>query len=183
MSRTVYCGVSVDGFLAREDDRFDFLSAGGEPSPGEDYGFAEFMKTIDALVMGRRTFEVVRPFKEWPYGKTPVFVWTHRPLDLPPDYPHPVEATSGDPADVVAQLAQRGLHRLYVDGGRTIQAFMNAGLIDRLVVSRVPVLIGRGISLFGPLAHDVKLEHVATKVWPGGMVRTEYAVMRPGPQP
>ena len=103
---------------------------------------------------------------------------SHRPLDLPSDYPHPVEATSGYPADVVAQLAQRGLHRLYVDGGRTIQAFMNEGLIDRLIVSRVPVLIGSGISLFGPLRHDVRLEHVATKVWPGGMVRTEYAVRR-----
>ncbi len=179
MSATVYCGASVDGFIARENDSFDFLSAGdGENPPNEDFGFAEFMKEIDALVMGRRTFEVVRPFKEWPYGKTPVFVRTHRPLDLPPDYPHPVHATSGDPADVIAQLAQRGLHRLYVDGGRTIQDFMNAGLIDRIIVSRVPVLIGSGISLFGPLSRDLRLEHVATKVWPGGMVRTEYLVKR-----
>lgn len=183
MSGIVYCGVSVDGFLARENDTFDFLSAGDEANPGEDYGFAEFMKGIDALVMGRRTFEVVRPFKQWPYGKTPVFVWTRRPLDLPQDWPHPVEATSGHPADVVAQLAQRGLHRLYVDGGRTIQAFLEAGQIDRLIISRVPVLIGQGISLFGPLSHDIRLELVATKEWPGGMVRTEYAVKHPGPQP
>ena len=188
MSCTVYVGASVDGFIARENDTFDFLEAsdGSGETPGdpnEDYGFAEFMKSIDALVMGRRTFEVVRPFAQWPYGETPVFVWTRRPLDLPPDYPHPVEPVAGLPADVVAQLAQRGLHRLYVDGGRTIQTFLEAGYVDRLVVSRVPVLIGQGISLFGPLSRDVKLEHVATKVWPGGMVRSEYAVVRPAPPP
>jgi dihydrofolate reductase len=168
---TVFVGASVDGFIARTNHTFDFLDVGGN----EPHGFEEFMATVDALVMGRKTYEVVRPFEPWPYGTKPVFVLSTRRL-APPPAGAVIERMSGAPEKIVASLEARGLRHLYVDGGLTIQRFLRAGLIDRLIVTRVPVLIGTGIPLFGPLHPDVLLEHVETRTYAGGLVQTEYAV-------
>src|SRR5262245_8696995 len=172
--------MSVDGFIARRDDRLDFLdtSDGSDLEGGpESHGFEEFIASVDALVMGRRTYDVVLGFGQWPYGRKPVFVLSKRRLKKAPKGAV-VERLSGEPAEVIAELEKRGLEHLYVDGGATIQRFLAAGLIDRLVLSRVPVLVGRGISLFGKLPRDVRLKHVATRTFRGGMVQTEYSVMR-----
>lgn len=174
MRASVFVGTSVDGFIARADGSFDFLSAGG--SGDEPHGFEEFFATVDALVMGRNTYEVVLPFPDWPYGAKPVFVLSHRPLP-PAPAGAVVERVAGEPAEVLSQLAARGFGHVYVDGGRTIQAFVRAGLVQRLVVSRVPVLIGEGIPLFGPLDADVRLTHVATRTFAGGLVQSEYEVV------
>ena len=139
----------------------------------------EFSSTVDALVMGRNTYDVVLPFPEWPYGTKPVFVLSHRPLP-PAPAGAVVERMAGEPAEVLAQLAARGFGHAYVDGGRTIQAFLRAGLVQRLVISRVPVLIGEGIPLFGPLDADVLLTHVATHSFAGGLVQSEYEVASAG---
>ena len=174
-STTVFVGISVDGFMARPDGRFDFL-----PEEPEDHGFEAFMATVDALVMGRNTFEVVLPFKTWPYGKTRVVVLSTRPLDLSVVAARGavVEQMSGTPEEIVARLGADGARHLYVDGGDTIQRFMRAGLIDRLVITRVPVLIGQGISLFGAIAEDVRLRHVQTRSFPSGLVQSEYEIVR-----
>ncbi len=181
MKASVFVGMSVDGFIARRDDRLDFLdtsdgseAVGAEP---EGHGFEEFIASVDALVMGRRTYDVVLGFGQWPYGKKPVFVLSKRRLKKAPKSAV-VERLSGEPADIVKQLEKRGLQHLYVDGGATVQRFLAAGLIDRLVLSRVPVLIGNGISLFGKLPRDMRLKHVATRTFPGGLVQTEYSVLR-----
>ena len=172
---TVFVGISVDGFMARPDGRFDFL-----PENPDDHGFEAFLASVDALVMGRNTFEVVLPFDPWPYGKTRIVVLTTRPLDLsvPTARGAVVEQMSGTPEEIVARLGARGMRHLYVDGGDTIQRFMRAGLIDRLVLTRVPVLIGEGISLFGAVPADVPLRHVQTQTFSGGMVQSEYEVVR-----
>jgi len=171
MKASVFVGTSVDGFIARGDGALDFLPQ----DSGESHGFEEFMATVDAVVMGRKTFEAVLGFGAWPYAGKPVFVLSHAPLpDAPPGAA--VERLAGDPADIVAQLAARGIGHLYVDGGLTIQGFLRAGLIDRLVITRVPVLIGTGIPLFGALAGDVVLRHVATRQYRDGLVQSEYAV-------
>ena len=174
---TVFVGISVDGFMARPDGRFDFL-----PEAPEDHGFDAFMATVDALVMGRNTFEVVLPFETWPYGKTRVVVLSTRPMDLSAALARGavVDQTSGSPEEIVERLGAQGARHLYVDGGDTIQRFMRAGLIDRLVITRVPVLIGQGISLFGTLAADVPLRHVQTRTFPSGLVQSEYEVVHPG---
>jgi dihydrofolate reductase len=83
---------------------------------------------------------------------------------------------TGPPTEIVAQLAARGVHHLYVDGGVTIQRFLRVGAIQRLVITRVPVLIGEGIPLFGTLAHDIRLRHIATRHYPSGLVQSEYEV-------
>ena len=172
MEASVFVGTSVDGFIARLNGDLDFLPADG----GERHGYAEFMETVDALVIGRKTYETVLAFETWPYGKKPVFVLSTRSL-APAPADAVVEHMSGEPAEIASQLETRGIKHVYVDGGITIQRFLRAGLIQRLIITRVPVLIGDGISLFGPLSHDVRLEHVATRHYPSGLVQTEYRVV------
>jgi dihydrofolate reductase len=170
MTVTVFVGLSVDGFLARPDDGLDWLPADG----GEPHGYEELMASMDALVLGRRTFEKVLSFDGWPYGPKPVVVLSHRPLDLSRAVGGNVTQMAGAPADIVARLAAEGMADLYVDGGLTIQSFLRAGLVQRLVLTRVPVLIGQGIPLFGSLPLDIRLEHVRTRAFPSGLVQSEY---------
>jgi dihydrofolate reductase len=168
---SVFVGTSLDGFIARANGDLDFLPPGG----GEPHGYDEFMATIDALVIGRKTFETVLTFAAWPYGQKPVVVLSSRPLaPTPPGAV--VERMSGAPADIASQLAARGIEHIYVDGGITIQRFLQAGLIHRLIITRVPVLIGAGIPLFGILERDIALRHVATRQYATGLVQSEYVV-------
>ena len=170
MKASVFVGTSLDGFIARRNGEFDFLPPGG----GEPHGYDEFMASVDALVIGRNTFDTVLAFPQWPYDK-PVFVLSTRALP-PPPRGAVVERLSGQPADVFGALAARGIEHIYVDGGITIQRFLEAGLIHRLIVTRVPVLIGSGIPLFGALSRDVVLTHVATRQYASGLVQSEYLV-------
>lgn len=170
---SVFVGTSVDGFIARPDGGLDFLPADG----GEPHGYEEFIAGIDAIVIGRKTFETVLGFPGWPYGRMRVVALSSRPLDVSVAR-GPVEAMGGTPAEIVAKLRASGARHLYVDGGITIQRFLAAGLVDRLIVTRVPVLIGEGIPLFGALPRDVRLQHVATRDYPSGLVQSEYRVLR-----
>ena len=170
---SVFIGVSVDGFIARSNGQLDFLPPGG----GEPHGYAEFFTSIDALVIGRKTFETVLAFPQWPYGDKTVVVLSNRPLDFSAVRGGVVEQMAGDPVEIVTRLAARGFHHLYIDGGVTIQEFLRAGLIQRLIITRVPVLIGQGIPLFGPLHRDVKLHHMATQHYPSGLVKSEYRLL------
>ena len=169
--------MSVDGFLARRDDTFDFLLA-GEQVP---HGFEEFLASVDVVVMGRRTFEVVLKLGHLAtYGKKPVIVLSSRPLDFS-SVKAGFEQISGEPTEIVKQLKSHGFEHAYIDGGITIQRFLAAGLIDRLVITRVPVLIGEGVPLFGPLPHDIQLRHITTRSHAGGLVQSEYEVSDRGP--
>jgi dihydrofolate reductase len=172
MRASVFVGTSVDGFIARPDGGLDFLPAGG----GEPHGYDEFIATVDTIVIGRKTFETVLTFEAWPYGDKRVVVLSGRPLDLSVVRGGVVEQMGGPPAEIVARLAATGARHLYVDGGITIQRFLEAGLIQRLVITRVPVLIGAGIPLFGTLPRDIPLRHVMTRHYPSGLVQSEYAV-------
>ena len=171
MKASVFIGVSVDGFIARVNGDIDWLPVGG----GEPHGYDEFMASVDALVIGRKTYETVLAYGGWFYGKKPVFVLSTRPLaPAPPGAV--VERMEGEPAGIAAALKARGIRHAYVDGGVTIQRFLRAGLIQRLIITRVPVLIGEGIPLFGAIPRDIVLEHVATRQYAGGLVQTEYTV-------
>jgi dihydrofolate reductase len=172
MRASVFVGTSLDGFLARPNGDFDFLF----PSGNEPHGYEEFMATVDALVIGRKTFEVVNRMAEWPYGHKPVIVLSSRPLaHVPPGIA--IERMSGAPHEVTERLAARGLKHIYVDGGITVQRFLGSGLIDRLIITRVPVVIGAGIPLFGSTDRDIFLEHIATRTFATGLVQSEYAVV------
>jgi len=173
MTVTVFVGASVDGFIARSNHDLDWLPEGG----GEPHGYEEFMATVDALVIGRKTFEKVLTFDPWPYGSKRVVVLSGKPVDFSKVAGGVVEQMSGPPAEIVAQLASSGANNLYVDGGITIQRFLHAGLVQRLIITRVPVLIGSGIPLFGSLPHDVRLTHTSTRHFPSGLVQSEYQVL------
>ncbi len=173
MTVSVFIGTSVDGFIARPNGDLDFLPPGG----GEPHGYDEFMASVDALVIGRKTFETVLAFAAWPYGHKRVVVLSSRPVDLSAARGGIVEQMAGPPAEIVSKLATSGAHDLYVDGGITIQRFLRAGLIQRIIITRVPVLIGDGIPLFGTLPRDIRLRHVATHHYPSGLVKTEYRVV------
>lgn len=171
MIASVFVGTSLDGFIARLNGEFDFLPEGG----GEPHGYDEFISTVDALVIGSKTFATVLACETWPYGKKPVFVLSTRPL-APAPVGAVLERMSGTPAEIVSQLAARGIGHIYVDGGITIQRFLHAGLIQRLIITRVPVLIGAGIPLFGAVPHDIALKHVATRQYTSGLVQSEYLI-------
>jgi dihydrofolate reductase len=169
---SVFVGTSLDGFIARPDGTFDFLP----PDGGEPHGYDEFIASVDAIVMGRKTFETVLALGPWPYGNKRVVVLSSRPVDLSAVSGGVVEQMAGTPAEIVSKLAATGAHHLYIDGGITIQEFLRAGLIQRIVITRVPVLIGEGIPLFGSLPGDIRLRHVATRQYPSGLVSSEYLV-------
>ena len=115
-------------------------------------------------------------FPTWPYGDKRVVVLSSRPLDLSKVRGGVVDQMSGDPRDIVAKLDAQGVKHAYIDGGDTIQRFLRAGLIQRLIITRVPVLIGPGRPLFGPLDADLKVRHVATRSYASGLVQSEYAI-------
>lgn len=175
VNASVFIATSLDGFIAREDGGIDWL-----PTPdledGEDYGYNAFIETVDAMVMGRNTYELVLTFDEWYYGDLPVFVLSSRGVDIPGRISKTVSTMSAAPEEIVRRLGEQGFRHLYVDGGKTIQGFLNAGLIDHLTITQIPVLIGSGIPLFGPLSNDIQLEHVETRTFTDGLVQNRYEV-------
>ncbi len=171
-SASVFIATSLDGFIARQNGALDWLPVDAEP-----HGYDEFIATADAIVIGRKTFETILTFDAWPYGKKQVVVLTSTPSALVVPDGAVCDVMAGTPHGIVIRLAQRGMGHLYVDGGVTIQRFLEAGLIQRLIITRIPVLLGSGIPLFGAISRDVRLEHVATRTYPSGLVQSEYVIL------
>ena len=171
MKVSVFIGTSLDGFIARLDGALDWLPV--EPEP---HGYDEFIATVDAIVIGRKTFETVLSFGGWAYGKKPVVVLSSTMSELKVPTGAVCDLMAGTPHEIIARLTGRGMKHLYIDGGITIQRFLEAGLIQRMTITRIPILLGSGIPLFGPLSHDIKFEHVATRSFPSGIVQSEYLI-------
>lgn len=168
----VFAGTSVDGFIARPDGGLDWLSPRGEAAG--DGGFRAFQARMDHMVMGRVTYETVVGLDAWPYDGTRVLVLSTTLAEG--DDERIGVVTSLEEACTVLDSA--GARRVYLDGGRVVRSSLAADLVDELVLTQVPVLIGQGISMFGPLPRDVGLEHVSTAVLPGGLVQSRYRVLR-----
>jgi dihydrofolate reductase len=172
MRASVFIATSLDGFIARTDGGLDWLP----PDGGEPHGYDEFLATVDAIVIGRNTFDTVMGFAAWPYGHKQVIVLSDSMTELKAPAGAVCDLMAGPPEEIVARLAQRGLKHLYIDGGITIQRFLRAGLIQRLVITRIPILLGSGIPLFGALSQDIRFKHLGTRSYPSGMVQSEYLV-------
>ncbi|HEX3233403.1 MAG TPA: dihydrofolate reductase family protein [Gemmatimonadales bacterium] len=172
MRASVFIATSLDGYIAREDGGLDWLPADG----GEPHGYSEFIATVDAIVIGRKTFETVLSFENWPYGTTPVVVLSTTLSAAAVPEGAVCEVMAGSPQDIVDRLGRRGMQHLYIDGGITIQRFLQAGLIQRVIITRIPVLLGGGIPLFGRISQDIRLEHVATRSYASGLVQSEYVI-------
>ena len=135
MKKSVYIATSLDGFIARKNGSLDWLpGSDGESRGDEDYGYHAFMDSVDVLVMGRNTYELVLSFGEWSYGDKKVIVLSHSLTELSPTLPDTVELLSCSPQELVAQLQTSGVKHIYVDGGKTIQGFLRAGLIDEIII-------------------------------------------------
>jgi dihydrofolate reductase len=171
MKASVFIATSLDGFIARENGGIDWLPENPEP-----HGYDEFIASVDAIVLGRKTFETALSFGGWFYGKTLVVVLSSKASELKAPEGANCDFMSGDPKEIAARLDERGIHHVYVDGGITIQRFLEAGLIQRMIITRIPILLGTGIPLFGPLSRDIHLAHVATKSFKGGLVQSEYTI-------
>lgn len=173
----VFIGISLDGFIARLDGAIDWLNEANQLVPsGEDCGYAAFMVAADALLMGRKTFEKAMSFDEWPYGDKPVYVFSNMLKELPASAPASAALVGGSTTEVAARLTGKGHRRIYLDGGKTIQSFLRDGLVSKITITTVPVLIGSGLPLFGPLKQDLKLKHLCTYAYPFGFVQSKYAV-------
>jgi len=177
LKASVFIATSLDGFIARENGDVDWLSESDTDGSGEDYGFQEFMDSIDTLVMGRKTFEMVVSSGEWLYGDKQVIVLSSKPLQIPSDLPPTIEVISDSPSEVIKQLSTHGAKHLYIDGGKTIQGFLKAGLIQQIIITRIPILIGKGIPLFGTEVKDIKLKLIEIKSFANGYVQSRYEVI------
>jgi len=171
---SVYIAASLDGFIARKNGELDWLPAPTEG--GEDFGYAEFMSTIDHIVMGRNTFEKVLTFGGWHYDKK-VIVLTSQPLTLAPELIGKVETLHLSPRELIHELEQRHVRHIYLDGGVTIQRFLREGLIDEMIITTIPILISEGLPLFGKLERDIKLELLQSNAYPNGLVQNKYKVL------
>jgi len=180
MQFAAYIATSLEGFIARPDGSIDWLEQAGLSTPeGEDYGYADFMASIDCVIMGRCTFEMVRTFAEYPYSGKRVIVLSRTMTELPRGFEDKVELHGTSLTALLAKLEHGGHKRAYVDGGKTIQTFIQAGLLDEIIITRVPVLIGTGLPLFGEVEGDVLLEHLSTRSYANGFVQSRYWLKRP----
>ena len=171
MKTIVYIGTSLDGFIARTDGDFDWLTQ----FANEDaiHAYKEFMNRVDAIVIGRGTFEKILTFPSWPYEKK-AFVLSTTLKQLPDTLRDKATLLSMKPKDLLSYLSGMGFSSIYVDGGKVIQGFLKEDLIDDLIISKVPVLIGNGIPLFGFLGDDLQFKHIRTEVQTNGLVRSYY---------
>lgn len=173
----VFIATSLDGFIARQDGAIDWLLA--RDVSDEDHGYQRFIAEIDAIVMGRGTYEKVQEFDPWPYER-PVLVLSASlaGTPMPERLAGKVRVVDLSPEGALSMLGSEGCRRVYVDGGKLIQSFLRRGLIEDMVVTLVPVLLGSGRPLFGALQADVSLAHEATLSFPSGLVQTRYRVLR-----
>lgn len=176
---SVYIATSLDGFIARKGGGLDWLDEANATVPeGEDCGFHAFMDSVDTLVMGRKTYEQVLSFGQWPYDKTPVVVLSRNPISFPSHLPDTLVHLSLSPQVLIDQLSGQGMRHVYVDGGATIQGFLSQGLVDVITLTVIPVVLGEGIPLIGSLEKDIRLVHVRTTAYDFGFVQTTYSVVK-----
>ena len=169
----VFIATSLDGYIADKSGKIDWLHS--IPNPDNiDMGYTEFISQIDALVMGRTTFETVCGFDmDWPYQK-PVFVLSNSMTDIPKEYKGKAELVKGTLAEIIESIHEKGCYKLYIDGGRTIQGFLKEDLIDEMTITIIPTLLGGGISLFSELPNKLDFECVDSKIYLDKVVQNHF---------
>jgi dihydrofolate reductase len=175
MKACIYIGTSLDGYIAREDGSFDWLSRFADQEAVDAY--TEFIGEIDAIVIGRGTFETVLTFPDWPYDK-PVFVLSNSLSGLPTECKGPATLLSMPPRELLEHLSAIGINSAYIDGGKVIQAFLAEDLIDELTIAQVPVVLGSGIPLFGSQPNLLEFTHLRTTTASNGLIRSYYCRTR-----
>ncbi|MFA7421376.1 MAG: dihydrofolate reductase family protein [Melioribacteraceae bacterium] len=173
IKKSVFIAASLDGFIAREDGSIEWLLGIDNPD-GDDFGYNEFIKDIDVIIMGRNTFEIVKSFDKWQYGKIKVIVITSSKYILPEGFNQNVEITNDNPHRLIERLESEGYKHAYVDGGKTIQSFLREGLIDEITITTIPVILGSGIPLLGSIGKQINMTHIKTNVYKNGFVQNSF---------
>ncbi len=173
---SVFIATSIDGYIADKNGRIDWLNSIPNPT-NDDMGYVEFTKEIDALVMGRKTFETVLGFDvDWPYDK-PVFVLSNKLKEIPESHKGKAFLVRGSLTEILNQINDRGFSRLYIDGGTTIRNFLKEDLIDEMILTTIPILLGGGSSLFGELSNELKFELIETRTFLNQITQNHYKRM------
>jgi dihydrofolate reductase len=178
MKCSVFVATSLDGYIARKDGNIDWLNEANTVVPaGTDLGFDAFLSSVDVLIVGRKTFEQVLSFNEWPYGATPVVVMSRSLEKTPVNAPSTVSLSAEPPRQLLSRLSAAGYQHAYVDGGLTIQSFLAENLIDETTITVLPILLGSGIPLFGETQRDIHLKLVASKAYDFGFIQNKYCMV------
>lgn len=174
---SVFIATSVDGFIARPDGDVAWLHE-GEPLPeGEDAGYSDLFNAVDALVMGRSSFEKVLSFGFWPYEDKPVIVLSKTLTEIPSHLPDVVRVDPAEPRAFAENCLMRGYKHIYLDGGQVIRSFLREGLVTEMTITTIPILIGKGIPLFGDMGRDIRLKLKGSRSWENGFVQATYQVI------
>ncbi len=168
---SIYIATSIDGYIARKDGGLDFLEYGH--TGDEDYGFKKFMKGIDVLILGRKTYEIVSGFDEWPYRGKKVIVLSSTLKEVRKE----VELFCGQLTDLTSRLHSEGIKHVWIDGGITVSKFLEAGLVDDITISVIAVVLGSGIPLFNAMDKEHKCHLVSTQSYSSGLVQLKYEVL------
>jgi len=173
IKNNVFIATSLDGYITDKNGGIDWLNSIPNPD-NDDMGYVEFNKGIDALVMGRTTFETVLGFDvDWPYSK-PVFVLSNKLKEIPGSHKGKAFLVKGTLTEILEQIHAKGFNRLYIDGGTTIRNFLKEDLIDEMVITKIPVLLGGGSSLFAELPNELKFELIGTKTYLNQITQNHY---------
>ena len=174
MKISVFIATSLDGFIARKDGDINWLMDAGNTNSEEDYGYTIFSDSVDCIIMGRNSLEKVLTFPEWPYKNKRVIVLSNTLKKAPLSVTEKIELYSGSLQELIVKLEKEGCNRLYIDGGKTIQSFLSEGLITDLTITKIPILLGEGLPLFGYVEKDIKLKHIKTETYSSGFVKSTY---------
>lgn len=194
-----FIATSLDGFIARLDGRIDWLTQKETPrnksknlktNPNtqskiqntdnlniEDYGYRNFYDSTDCLLMGRNTFEKVVSFPEWPYSNKRLIVLSKRLKEIPEEYQERAELYSGSPEMLAVELQNQNVRHCYIDGGLTLQSFIKANILNQITITQVPILLGRGLPLFGAISQDCHLELIESRSFDSGFVQSCYKLL------
>ena len=174
MKVSAYIATSLDGYIARPNGDINWLMEADNSEEKEDYGYKEFSDSVDCIVMGRNSMEMVMSFPEWPYEGKRVVVLSNALKETPTQLKDKVDLYSGSLVKLVTELENDRCKRIYIDGGKTIQSFINEELLTDITITKIPILLGEGLSLFGKIKHDIKLKHIESKSYPSGFVKSTY---------
>jgi dihydrofolate reductase len=174
MKISVFIATSLDGYIARPNGSIDWLLS--FDTGGEDHGYKTFYESTDCLIIGRGCLETVMTFPEWPYEGQRVIVLSTTMAAVPSALVGKIQLYSGELRGLVKRLESEGCSHLYIDGGKLIQSFLNEGLVSELTITRIPIILGEGLPLFGKTTADIRLEHVSTRSYGNGFVQSLYKI-------
>lgn len=183
MKCSVYIATSADGYIAAADGSVDWLHTAGNKDVdmgSEDMGFKAFMDSVDCMIMGRKCMEMISSMnlspEQWVYGDMRIIVLSNTVKEAPENLREKIEMYSGDINELIQNLERSGLKHAYIDGGSTITTFINLKLINEMIITKIPVLLGDGIPLFGKIDKIVKLEKAEAKAYQNGFIQIKYSV-------